>query len=386
MRALAAFLVFAAVATPALAQTMPSATGFFIQAYGGLRIPDNLQFDGTAQDLGIGTTLGGSVGVDSSIPGLTGEIDYMRSSTTYSALGTSLDSQSLMLDGIYNLDLNMMGIKPYVGAGLGAVNVTYKSSDSGTALGYQLKAGVSGPSRFLFATEDGVIAGWAPNVDGTHAIVAVDHSMQDGAIYKALALSAGGNGQLLYATDFHNAKVDVFDGSFQPATLPAGAFADSGLPAGFAPFGIQAIGGDIYVTYAKQDADGEDEIAGPGLGYVDVYGPDGRLLYRLASRGNLNAPWGVALAPAGFGHLGNTVLIANFGDGRINAYEPVLHIPAGTLMGRNHRPIQIDGLWGIAFGNGSAMQPVDTLFFAAGPADEAHGLYGRLDVMPRMIP
>ena len=131
---------------------------------------------------------------------------------------------------------------------------------------------------------------------------------------------------------------------------------------------------------------GEDEIAGPGLGYVDVYGPDGRLLYRLASRGNLNAPWGVALAPAGFGHLGNTVLIANFGDGRINAYEPVLHIPAGTLMGRNHRPIQIDGLWGIAFGNGSAMQPVDTLFFAAGPADEAHGLYGRLDVMPRMIP
>lgn len=248
------------------------------------------------------------------------------------------------------------------------------------------KAGVSGPSRFLFATEDGVIAGWAPNVDGTHAIVAVDHSMQDGAIYKALALSAGGNGQLLYATDFHNAKVDVFDGSFQPATLPAGAFADSGLPAGFAPFGIQAIGGDIYVTYAKQDADGEDEIAGPGLGYVDVYGPDGRLLYRLASRGNLNAPWGVALAPAGFGHLGNTVLIANFGDGRINAYEPVLHIPAGTLMGRNHRPIQIDGLWGIAFGNGSAMQPVDTLFFAAGPADEAHGLYGRLDVMPRMIP
>jgi len=146
MRALAAFLVFAAVATPALAQTMPSATGFYIQAYGGLRIPDNLQFDGTAQDLGIGTTLGGSVGVDSSIPGLTGEIDYMRSSTTYSALGTSLDSQSLMLDATYAPQLSLgLAVQPYVGAGLGAVDVTYKDSASAIAPAFQLKVGVSGP-------------------------------------------------------------------------------------------------------------------------------------------------------------------------------------------------------------------------------------------------
>jgi opacity protein-like surface antigen len=146
MRKLAALVVFAALPTPAFAQlAVPGFNSFYIQAYGGLRVPDNLQYNGTAQDLGIGTTLGASVGVDTSIPGVSADLDYMHSSANYSALGTSLDSQSFMVDGIYNLDLNMMGIKPYVGAGLGAVNVTYKSSDSGTALGYQLKAGVSGP-------------------------------------------------------------------------------------------------------------------------------------------------------------------------------------------------------------------------------------------------
>lgn len=241
------------------------------------------------------------------------------------------------------------------------------------------KAAASGPSVFLFATEDGVIAGWAPSVDSTHAIRAVDNSVQTGAIYKGLALSAGGNGQLLYAADFHNGRVDVFDSAFQPATLPVGAFSDPGLPADFAPFGIQAIGGDIVVTYAEQDAAAEDEIDGPGLGYVDVYNPNGRLLHRIASQGSLNAPWGVALAPAGFGQFANSLLIGNFGDGRINAYNPVSHAFIGSLKGQNRMPIHIQGLWGIAFGSGSSAQPVDTLFFAAGPAGESHGLYGRLD-------
>jgi uncharacterized protein (TIGR03118 family) len=249
-------------------------------------------------------------------------------------------------------------------------------------------AGLSGASRFIFATEDGVIAGWAPNVDTTHAIVAVDNSTSTGAIYKGLALSAGGSGQLLYAADFHNAKVDVFDSSFAPVDLASlsaaknGAntpFHDRRIPSGFAPFGIQGIGGDIYVTYAQQDADKHDEVAGRGLGYVDVYDPNGALLHRVASRGNLNAPWGVALAPAGFGQFSNTILVGNFGDGTINAYEPVFNFPVGTLRGQDHKPIKIDGLWGIAFGNGLANQPVNSLFFAAGPDDEAHGLYGRLD-------
>jgi uncharacterized protein (TIGR03118 family) len=237
---------------------------------------------------------------------------------------------------------------------------------------------LSGASRFLFATENGVIAGWAPNVDGTHAIRAVDSSA-GGAIYKGLALSAGGNGQLLYATDFYNARVDVFDSTFHPASLPAGAFTDPKLPAGYAPFGIQALGGDIYVTYAKQNADRDEEVAGHGLGFVDVYDPNGRLLRRVASHGQLNAPWGLALAPAGFGGFSNALLVGNFGDGHINAYDPMFGESLGSLRGANSRPIEIEGLWGIAFGNGLLHQPVDTLFFASGPDDEEHGLYGRLD-------
>ena len=242
------------------------------------------------------------------------------------------------------------------------------------------KAGTSGASRFIFVTEDGVVAAWSPGVDATHAVLAVDNSPA-GAIYKGAALSAGGSGQLLYATDFHNGRVDVFDGNFASVTLTGPAFVDAKLPPGFAPFGIQAINGDIYVTYALQDAAKEDEQHGPGLGYVDVYDPNGKLLRRVASRGHLNAPWGIALAPAGFGVFGNTLLIGNFGDGRINAYDPVLHFPLGPLSDQNHHPLKIDGLWGIAFGNGFANQPVNTLFFTAGPDDEQHGLYGRIDAV-----
>lgn len=240
------------------------------------------------------------------------------------------------------------------------------------------QAGLSGPARFLFATEDGVIAGWAPTVDSTHAIRAIDNSAS-GTVYKGIALSAGGNGALLYASDFHNAKVDVFDANLHPVMLGAGAFRDPGIPLGYAPFGIQAIGGDIYVTFAKQDADRHDEIDGPGLGYVDAFDPNGHLLRRIATRGALNAPWGLALAPAGFGAFGNLLLIGNFGDGHINAYEPALGFFVGSLRGQDFRPLKIDGLWGLGFGNGYANQPVDTLFFAAGPDGEAHGLYGRIE-------
>ncbi|MBF6024164.1 TIGR03118 family protein [Lysobacter niastensis] len=239
----------------------------------------------------------------------------------------------------------------------------------------------TGASRFIFATEQGVIAGWAPNVDVTHAITAIDNSAS-GANYKGLALSAGGNGQLLYAADFFHARVDVFDSTFKPVQMPAGAFKDPRIPAGFAPFGIHAIGGNIYVTYAKQDAAMTDEVVGPGLGYVDVYTPNGQLIRRIASRGSLNAPWGVALAPAKFGFFSNALLIGNFGDGRINAYEPVFGFALGPLRDKHFQPIEIEGLWGIGFGNGFLNQPVNTLFFASGPDDEEHGLYGRLDVIP----
>lgn len=234
----------------------------------------------------------------------------------------------------------------------------------------------SGPSRFIFATEDGVIAAWAPNVDHTHALREITSA---GAVFKGLAISAGGSGQQLYAANFSRATVDVYDSSFKPVMLPMGAFTDPGIPRGFAPFGIQNINGDIYVTYAKQDAVKHDEVDGPGLGFVDAYTPNGRLIRRVASRGSLNAPWGLALAPAGFGRFGNTLLVGNFGDGHINAYDTVYGTPAGSLRDANHRPIQIKGLWGLSFGNGFLNQSVDSLFFSAGPSAEVHGLYGRLD-------
>lgn len=235
-------------------------------------------------------------------------------------------------------------------------------------------------SRFIFATEEGVIAGWAPTVDQTHAIRVIDNSASNGAVYKGLALSANGTGSLLYAADFHNNKVDVFDGSFTPVTLTAGAFTDPNLPTGFAPFGIQAINGSIYVSYAMQDADQQDDVKGDGLGFVNVFGPNGEFIRRLVSQGRLNAPWGMTLAPAGFGEFGSRLLVGNFGDGAINTYDIATGQFAGQLGDTNGSPIRIDGLWGLAFGNGFANQPVNTLFFTAGPNDEQDGLYGRIDV------
>jgi len=236
---------------------------------------------------------------------------------------------------------------------------------------------VSGPARFIFSTEDGTIAGWAPNVNLTTAITVPTPATN--ANYKGLALSGNGTTHLLYAADFRNNRVDVFDGNFKPVTKPR-AFVDPMLPRGYAPFGIQALMGDIFVTYAKQDpAGGDDEVAGPGFGFVDVYTPDGVLLSRLASRGVLNAPWGLALAPLSFGDFGGAVLVGNFGDGTINAFDPRSGRFVGSLRDQSQRRIRVGGLWGIAFGNGVSAQKIDSLYYAAGPNDEANGVYGVIE-------
>ena len=241
--------------------------------------------------------------------------------------------------------------------------------------------GVTGPSRFIFATEDGTISGWAPNVDATHAILKVDNSAR-GAIYKGLALAGNGNSHLLYATDFHHARIDVFDASFNAVTAPGG-FRDPRIPRGYSPFGIQNILGNLYVTYAKQDEDKADDVAGPGFGFVNVFDANGTLLRRLVRRGVLNAPWGLALAPADFGHFSNRLLVGNFGDGRVSAFDLRTGEFQGQLRRANRRAIKIDGLWALVFGNGVAGQPTSTLFFTAGPDDEQHGLYGRIDAVGR---
>ena len=239
---------------------------------------------------------------------------------------------------------------------------------------------VSGPARFIFATEDGTLAGWAPNVNTTNAIAVPTPATN--ANYKGLALSGNGTTHLLFATDFRNNRIDVFDGAFKPVMKP-GAFVDPWIPRGYAPFGIQAINGDLYVTYAKQDSAGDDEIAGPGFGFVDIYSPDGALLGRLASRGVLNAPWGIALAPLSFGDFGGAILVGNFGDGTINAFDPRSGHWLGTLRDQSQHRIHVDGLWGIAFGNGVSAQKTNSLFYAAGPNDEANGTYGVIEAVAK---
>ena len=240
------------------------------------------------------------------------------------------------------------------------------------------QGGVAGASRFVFAGEAGTIAGWAPNVNLTNAITVFDGATA-GKIYKGLALGSVAGAGRLFAPDFHNGAIDVFDANFAPIAV-AGGFVDATLPAGYAPFGIQVIGSLVYVAYAKQDAAKEDEEAGAGLGIVNTFDLSGNLVKRLIpAGGKLNAPWGMAMAPANFGVFSNALLVGNFGDGRINAYDPTSGASLGTLSTPAGTPIAIDGLWGIAFGNGINGQPVNTLFFAAGPVDETHGVYGRID-------
>ena len=239
----------------------------------------------------------------------------------------------------------------------------------------------SGPARFIFANEDGEIRGWNPTVPAANSTVTeVGAPASGGASYKGLAIGSVGSNAYLYATDFHNAKVDVYNSGW---TLQdwAGAFVDPGIPSGFAPFGIQNLNGLIFVTYAKQDAEAGDEVAGEGLGYVSAFGTDGSFLGRVASRGALNAPWGLAWAPADpekFGRFNGDLLVGNFGDGRINAFAwtPGGWEARGHLKTADNHPLVIDGLWGIGFGNGSGSGPTTTLYFAAGPDDESHGLYG----------
>jgi uncharacterized protein (TIGR03118 family) len=204
----------------------------------------------------------------------------------------------------------------------------------------------------------------------------VDNS-SSGAVYKGIAIAANGRDRFLYATDFHNNKIDVFDKNFAPASLSC-SFSDAKIPAGFAPFGIHNVRGNLYVTYAKQDDAKHDDVAGKGLGVVDVYDANGCLIGRVVTRGQLNAPWGIAVAPADFGKFSNTLLIGNFGDGRINAFDVASGNFRGTLSNKG-KPVVIDGLWGIAFGNGVNNQPVNTLFFAAGPNHETDGLLGTVE-------
>ncbi len=228
-------------------------------------------------------------------------------------------------------------------------------------------------ASFIFASEDGKIRAWRA---GSTALVTADRSGV-GAIYKGLAIVPGQ--PVLYAADFHNARVDVFNGAWQLVT-PAGAFVDPELQDGYAPFGIQAIGNRIFVSYAKQDEAGKDEIAGQGRGFVDAYDLGGHLVARVEGHGQLDAPWGLALAPASFGRFGGDLLVGNFGNGEINAYaeEDNVFEHRGTLRDADGQKLAIDGLWALEFGNSVNNGTPSQLFFTAGPDDETHGLFGTI--------
>jgi uncharacterized protein (TIGR03118 family) len=244
----------------------------------------------------------------------------------------------------------------------------------------------SAAAAFLFATEDGTILGWNPGVNpigfdpakaGTYAIIAVP---TPGAVYKGLAIAkdAGGTPHL-YATNFHAGTVDVFGGDFKPATdLAANAFVDPHLPKGYAPFNIVPINGQLFVTYAVQDNEAHDDVAGQGHGIVNVFDLHGQLLQRFAQHGQLDSPWGIALAPPSFGDLSGALLIGNFGNGHINAYNPVTGEFVDKLRDSHGQAVVIDGLWTVMFGNGGNGGDPKTLYFTAGPNGESDGLFGSL--------
>jgi uncharacterized protein (TIGR03118 family) len=232
------------------------------------------------------------------------------------------------------------------------------------------------PARFLFASEAGVISGWNPNVPAASSTAAQVGATTPDAVYKGLAIADSPSGRRLYAANFHAGTIDVFDDAFKPVDAPGG-FTDRAIPAGYAPFNVQELDGLLYVTYAQQDADAHDDVPGRGHGFIDIFDTDGHLLRRLARHGRLDSPWGLAIAPDGFGRLSGALLVGNFGDGHINAYDPWTGQFLGQVRGPDGRPIVIDGLWALRFGNGVAGS-AQTLLFTAGPDDEQHGLFGTI--------
>jgi len=267
---------------------------------------------------------------------------------------------------------------PAGSAGPGAVTGVLFSSN---ASAFNVAAGK--PASFLFCTEDGTIAGWNNSVDATHALLMIDNS-GSGAVYKGCAIGGTAAAPMMYAANFNAGKIDYWDANLKP--MPA-SFANPSVPAGFAPFNIQNIGGKLYVTYAKQNDEKHDDVAGAGNGYLAVFDMSGNLMANLVVQGPLNSPWGMASAPPSFGDFAGALLVSNFGDGKINAFNTTSGALIGTLSDVGGRPISIPGLWSINFGNGGKGGDAATLYFTAGiPGNgdpvESHGLFGSIQPAP----
>ena len=284
-----------------------------------------------------------------------------------------LSGTSTLYNGSGAITALVVTIPPGKAAAIGALGKPTGIVQNAST-GFILQNGTK--ASFIFATEDGTISAWN---GGAVAQVMVDNSSA-GAVYKALALNPSATAPLIYAANFNSGKVDVFNSTFSPTTV-TGGFTDSNLPAGFAPFNIWNIGGQLYVTYAKQDANKFLDVAGAGNGVVDIFDFNGNLVKRLITNGPLNSPWGVAIAPAGWGAFGGALLVGNFGDGRINAFDPGTGNSLGTLQDASGNPITIAGLWAIMFGGTGAASDANTLYFTAGVPNGStvkRGLLGSL--------
>jgi len=238
----------------------------------------------------------------------------------------------------------------------------------------------SGAASFIFNSEDGSITGWNPTVNASNAVVAVDNS-PSGAIYKGLEIANNGTGNFLYAANFFSGKIEVYDKNFNLTNL-AGNFTDPNLPAGVAPHNIRLINGQLWVLYAKQNAQKTDPVFGAGFGLVDIFDLNGNFVKRFTARGKLNAPWGIALAPSTFGTFANAVIIGNLGDGKMTAYNATTGAPLGQLSGANGQPLRIQGLWALTFGNGGQGGLTNVLYFTAGPGGYQHGWLGSITFQP----
>jgi len=245
------------------------------------------------------------------------------------------------------------------------------------------------PAVFIFVTEDGTISGWNPqanvaqgaNPPSINAVLEADNSDNrsgKGAVYKGATSGEINGKKYLYVTNFRSGRVEVYDTMFHRVHLGEDAFDDDFIPRGFAPFNIQNIGGSLFVTYAKQDAQKHDDVAGPGLGFVDIFTTTGRLISRLQHGPWMNSPWGVVWAPRDFGEFSNTILVGNFGSGQIAAFNGFTRQFIGFMRNPDDSILKIDGLWALTFGNGAGAGPATTLFFSAGINDEADGLFGTL--------
>ncbi|HZZ39266.1 MAG TPA: TIGR03118 family protein [Acidobacteriaceae bacterium] len=261
------------------------------------------------------------------------------------------------------------------------------SSSTGTPTGTVFNGGTgftiaSGkPALFLFVTEDGTVSGWNPGANATSAVIEVNTksaSVFKGAALATVNLPHGYSATFLYAADFRKGRIQVYDSSFHHVQLMEDMFRDQRIPQGFAPFNIQNIGGNLYVTFAKQDDQKHDEVDGAGLGYVDVFSPLGFLLRRLDHGWWLNAPWAVAIAPGDFGIYSHDLLVGNFGSGQIDVFDPATGAFKGVLNDASNHAIAIDGLWGLSFGSGGTSGSATALYFSAGSDGEQHGLFGTI--------